>query len=55
MVFNQRNDGTSACDLDYRFIAWACDVVTFRFQASFVTEDVQETIKYVFALNLKLH
>ncbi|XP_036674528.2 Fanconi anemia group D2 protein homolog [Drosophila suzukii] len=45
MVFNQRNDGTSACDLDYRFIAWACDVVTFRFQASFVTEDVQETIK----------
>ncbi|XP_017003443.2 Fanconi anemia group D2 protein homolog [Drosophila takahashii] len=44
-VFNQRNDGTSACDLDYHFIAWACDVVTFRFQASFVTEDVPETIK----------
>ncbi|EDV48341.1 Fanconi anemia group D2 protein [Drosophila erecta] len=44
-VFNQRNEGTTGCDLDYQFIAWVCDLVTFRFQASFVTEDVPETLK----------
>ncbi|XP_017119014.1 Fanconi anemia group D2 protein [Drosophila elegans] len=44
-VFNQRYDETSACDLDHHFIAWACDIVTIRFQTSFVTEDVPETIK----------
>lgn len=44
-VFNQRNEGTSGCELDNQFIAWACDLVTFRFQASFVTENVPETLK----------
>uniref|UniRef100_A0A6P4EZY6 Fanconi anemia group D2 protein n=1 Tax=Drosophila rhopaloa TaxID=1041015 RepID=A0A6P4EZY6_DRORH len=44
-VFNQRYDGTSIGDLDSQFIAWACELVTLRFQASFVTEDVPETIK----------
>ncbi|XP_017048859.1 Fanconi anemia group D2 protein [Drosophila ficusphila] len=44
-VFNQRYDGNTVCDLEYQFLAWACDLVTFRFQASFVTEDIPETIK----------
>ncbi|XP_017074591.2 Fanconi anemia group D2 protein [Drosophila eugracilis] len=44
-VFNQRNEIASVCDLDNHFIAWLCDLVTFRFQTSFVTEDVPETIK----------
>ncbi|KAH8382936.1 hypothetical protein KR009_005875 [Drosophila setifemur] len=44
-VFSQRYDGTLVCDLDNHFIAWACEVMTFRFQASFVSEELPETIK----------
>ncbi|EDV43092.1 uncharacterized protein Dana_GF18312 [Drosophila ananassae] len=44
-VFSLRFDGSFACDLDKQFIAWACDVMTFRFQASFVTGDHAEAIK----------
>ncbi|KAH8292041.1 hypothetical protein KR054_003960 [Drosophila jambulina] len=44
-VLSQRHDGTSVCGPDQQFIAWACELITFRFQNSFVTEDLAETVK----------
>ncbi|KAH8247136.1 hypothetical protein KR032_010698 [Drosophila birchii] len=45
-VLGQRHEGTSGiCGPDHHFIAWACEVITFRFEKSFVTEDVAETVK----------
>ncbi|XP_017017550.1 Fanconi anemia group D2 protein homolog [Drosophila kikkawai] len=44
-VLSQRHDGTSTCGPDHQFIAWACELITFRFQNSFVTEDLAETVK----------
>ncbi|KAH8265254.1 hypothetical protein KR038_002491 [Drosophila bunnanda] len=44
-VLSQRHDVTSVCGPDHQFIAWACELITFRFQNSFVTEDLAETVK----------
>ncbi|KAH8294661.1 hypothetical protein KR018_001006 [Drosophila ironensis] len=53
-VFSQRFDGTFVCDLDKHFISWACELITFRFQDSFVSEDAPETIKGI-QLETQLH
>ncbi|XP_068157652.1 Fanconi anemia group D2 protein homolog isoform X2 [Drosophila tropicalis] len=45
VFYDRCTNNDNSCHLDKDLVIWLCEVMTFRFQSIFVTEDVPDTIK----------